>query len=94
MNSPNFKASLKSIASYVPKQILNNKDLEKMVDTSDEWIMRRTGIKERRIAESDENTSDSCHNSYHIIEKSIPFKRNFHLSPPLADGNGFDPADG
>ena len=58
MNSPNFKASLKSIASYVPKQILNNKDLEKMVDTSDEWIMRRTGIKERRIAESDENTSD------------------------------------
>lgn len=52
------KASLKSIASYVPDQILNNETLEKMVDTSDEWITRRTGIKERRIANSTQNTSD------------------------------------
>lgn len=40
--------------SYLPKTILSNTDLEKMVDTSDEWITTRTGIKERRIAASDE----------------------------------------
>ncbi|ECH3696966.1 TPA: ketoacyl-ACP synthase III [Campylobacter coli] len=52
------KASLKSIASYVPEQILSNYDLEKIIDTTDEWIIRRTGIKERRIASKDESTSD------------------------------------
>lgn len=52
------KASLKSIASYIPEQILNNHDLEKIIDTTDEWITRRTGIKERRIADKDESTSD------------------------------------
>ncbi|MCP2519927.1 ketoacyl-ACP synthase III [Candidatus Aminicenantes bacterium AC-335-A11] len=44
--------------SYVPEKILTNYDLEKMVDTSDEWIVTRTGIKERRIASPDEATSD------------------------------------
>ncbi|MGH2267323.1 beta-ketoacyl-ACP synthase III [Campylobacter taeniopygiae] len=52
------KASLKSIASYIPDKILNNFDLEKMVNTTDEWIIKRTGIKERRIANDDEQTSD------------------------------------
>lgn len=52
------KASLKSIASYVPEQILSNYDLEKIIDTTNEWITRRTGIKERRIASKDESTSD------------------------------------
>ncbi|NCB54461.1 MAG: 3-oxoacyl-ACP synthase, partial [Epsilonproteobacteria bacterium] len=37
-------ASLKSIGAYVPSRILSNADLEKMVDTSDEWIEKRTGI--------------------------------------------------
>ncbi|MDO4673807.1 beta-ketoacyl-ACP synthase III [Campylobacter sp.] len=60
MNSKNtpLKASLKSIASYVPAKILSNNELEKVVDTTDEWIVRRTGIKERRIAEADEGASD------------------------------------
>ncbi len=44
--------------SYLPEKILTNFDLEKMVDTSDEWIMERTGIKERRIAKPEEATSD------------------------------------
>jgi 3-oxoacyl-[acyl-carrier-protein] synthase-3 len=44
--------------SYVPDRILTNHDLEKMVDTTDEWIVKRTGIRERRIAEPHENTSD------------------------------------
>ena len=43
------RASITAVGSYLPTQVLNNKDLEKMVDTSDEWIFSRTGIKERRI---------------------------------------------
>jgi 3-oxoacyl-[acyl-carrier-protein] synthase-3 len=43
--------------SYVPERVLTNADLEKMVDTTDEWITSRTGIKERRIAAPDEATS-------------------------------------
>ncbi len=44
--------------SYLPKKILSNKDLEKMVDTTDEWIFSRTGIRERHIAAKNEHTSD------------------------------------
>lgn len=51
-------ASIIGTGSYVPKKILTNSDLEKMVDTSDEWIRTRTGIQERRIAAPEENTSD------------------------------------
>ena len=43
---------------YVPEQVLTNQQLEQMVETNDEWIVTRTGIKERRIAASDEATSD------------------------------------
>jgi 3-oxoacyl-[acyl-carrier-protein] synthase III len=57
MNTPP-KAKIISLGSYVPKNILTNSDLEKMVETSDEWITKRTGIKERRIADKDEATSD------------------------------------
>ena len=42
------------IGSYLPEKILTNADLEKMVETSDDWIMTRTGIKERRIAKESE----------------------------------------
>src|SRR5512135_2828487 len=45
------------LGSYVPKKVLTNKDLEGMVETSDEWITSRTGIRERRIAASNESTS-------------------------------------
>lgn len=51
-----MKAKIIGTGSYLPKKRLTNHDLEKMVDTSDEWIVTRTGIKERRIAE-DEFTS-------------------------------------
>ncbi len=51
-------AAFRSIGAYVPERRLTNKDLETMVDTSDEWITKRTGIKERRIAADDEFTSD------------------------------------
>lgn len=51
-------ASLKSIGSYIPPKCMTNKDFEKMVDTSDEWIVQRTGIKERYIADESQSTSD------------------------------------
>jgi len=51
-------AKFHSIGAYVPSKVLSNADLEKMVDTSDEWILKRTGISERRIAQTDEYTSD------------------------------------
>ena len=44
-----LKAAITSVASHVPDYVLTNKELEKMVDTTDEWITTRTGIKERRI---------------------------------------------
>jgi 3-oxoacyl-[acyl-carrier-protein] synthase-3 len=50
--------SITGVGSYVPEKILTNADLEKMVDTSDDWITSRTGIKERRLAAPDEFTSD------------------------------------
>jgi 3-oxoacyl-[acyl-carrier-protein] synthase-3 len=50
--------SITGVGSYVPDKILTNAELEKMVETSDEWITSRTGIKERRIAAADEFTSD------------------------------------
>lgn len=51
------RAVITGIGTHVPEKILTNEDLERMVDTSDEWIVTRTGIKERRIA-GDENASD------------------------------------
>ncbi len=51
------KASLISIAAYAPPKILTNFDLEKMVETNDEWIVKRTGISQRRISQG-EDTSD------------------------------------
>ena len=50
--------SIVGVGSYVPERRLTNADLEEMVETSDEWITTRTGIKERRIASDDQFTSD------------------------------------
>jgi 3-oxoacyl-[acyl-carrier-protein] synthase-3 len=58
--------SIISVGSYVPERVLSNGDLEKMVDTSDEWIHSRTGIKERRIAAQHEATSDLAANAARI----------------------------
>ncbi len=61
--------------SYLPEKILTNFDLEKMVDTSDEWIRSRTGIEERHIAADDEATSDLA---YHAALAAI---ENAGLTP-------------
>ncbi|MGI8966866.1 MAG: 3-oxoacyl-ACP synthase, partial [Limisphaerales bacterium] len=50
--------SIVSVGSYVPERILTNADLAKTVDTTNEWILTRTGIQQRRIAAEDEFTSD------------------------------------
>ena len=55
---PKRTVSIIGTGSYVPERILTNAELEKSVDTSDQWIVTRTGIRERRIAEKDEHTSD------------------------------------
>ena len=63
--------------SYVPEKILSNKDIEKMVDTTDEWIFNRTGIRERRVASQDMAASDL----------SIPASRN------ALEAAGMNPTD-
>lgn len=56
--SKKIAAKIAGTGSYLPKKILSNKDLEKMVATTDEWIFSRTGIRERHIAAKGEHTSD------------------------------------
>ncbi|MCC7032647.1 MAG: ketoacyl-ACP synthase III, partial [Acidobacteria bacterium] len=56
--APIRRAVIKSLATYVPPRVLTNADLERMVDTSDEWIMQRTGIRERHIVDPGVATSD------------------------------------
>ena len=51
-------AAFRSIGAYIPPKIMTNADFEKIIDTSDEWITKRTGIKERRISEENEASSD------------------------------------
>jgi 3-oxoacyl-[acyl-carrier-protein] synthase-3 len=54
-----LRAAITGIHGWVPEYILSNTELEKMVDTNDEWIMTRTGVKERRIMrEPGKGTSD------------------------------------
>lgn len=53
-------AKITAIGTYVPAKRLTNADLEQMVDTNNEWIVGRTGIRERRISRQDEYTSDLC----------------------------------
>jgi 3-oxoacyl-[acyl-carrier-protein] synthase-3 len=55
-----FSVGIIGTGSYVPENIITNQDLEKIVDTSDEWILSRTGIRERRIADDNQATSDLC----------------------------------
>ena len=53
-----MNAGILGIGRYLPEKIVTNHDLEKIVDTNDEWIRTRTGIEERRIADDDTDTSD------------------------------------
>ena len=57
MTAP-YRAAITGLGAYLPEKILTNAEIEKIVDTSDEWIRTRTGIRERRIAAKDQATSD------------------------------------
>ncbi|MFD1174736.1 ketoacyl-ACP synthase III [Paenibacillus puldeungensis] len=68
------KARITAIGSYVPERILTNEDLERMVETSDEWIVQRTGIKQRHIAADDEFTSHLC------IQAAEQMRQHYNVS--------------
>jgi len=73
------KAKIISTGSYLPEKVLTNTDLEKMVDTSDEWITQRTGIKRRHIASKEEATSDM------VIEASKKALGRINMEPDELD---------
>jgi 3-oxoacyl-[acyl-carrier-protein] synthase-3 len=68
-------AAITSLATYVPPQVLTNSDLEKMVDTTNEWILQRTGIRERHIAAPGVATSDLAQ------EAALKAIERAHLTP-------------
>ena len=63
-----LNAHLIGLGSYLPSKVLSNKDLEQMVETSDEWIISRTGIRERRIAHENEFPSNM---GTHAAQKAL-----------------------
>ncbi len=67
MRTP-FRSKIAGIGSYLPKKILSNSDLEKMVETNDQWIRERTGIERRHLAAEGEYTSDLC---LHATERAL-----------------------
>ena len=74
------KAKIIATGSYLPNKILTNFDLEKMVETSDDWIVERTGIKQRHIADDNELTTDLAYNaSKQAIENSNINKDDIEL---------------
>jgi 3-oxoacyl-[acyl-carrier-protein] synthase-3 len=62
-----MRAAITAVGGYVPEKVLSNFDLEKLVDTNDEWIRTRTGISERRILEDGKATSDMCAEAIKVL---------------------------
>jgi 3-oxoacyl-[acyl-carrier-protein] synthase-3 len=73
------RAVIRSTGAYLPERILTNDELARMVDTSDEWIVQRTGIKQRHIAASDETTGDMA---FHAAQMAL---QRGNLSPQEID---------
>ncbi len=73
-----FQSKILGTGAYLPKRILNNKDLEAMVETSDEWIMERSGIRERRIADTKngEELTDLGKNAAEMAIQNAGIDRN------------------
>ena len=74
------KAAITGIGGYVPDHVLSNGDLEKMVDTTDDWIISRTGIKERRILKDSNKPT-----SYLAIKAAKNLINKNNLNPELID---------
>jgi 3-oxoacyl-[acyl-carrier-protein] synthase-3 len=76
----NGSVIIRGTGSYLPEKVLTNEELSKRVDTSDEWITTRTGIRERRIAADDEHTSDlAVQAATHAIESAGLDKEDIDL---------------
>ena len=71
-----MKSKIISIGSYTPNNIVTNQDLEKRVDTTDEWIVSRTGIKERPIADDSQATSDLAYEAAKIAIERAKIDKN------------------
>lgn len=69
-----LRARIIATGSYVPEKVLRNSDLEKIVDTSDEWIIERTGIRERRIADEKQAASDLAYEASRAALKRAGLK--------------------
>jgi 3-oxoacyl-[acyl-carrier-protein] synthase-3 len=67
---------ISGVGCYVPERVLSNSDLEKMVNTNDEWILQRTGISERRILEKGKATSDMAEEAVRRLCKSVNLDLN------------------
>lgn len=69
-----LRAAITGVGGYVPDYILTNKELEKLVDTTDEWILTRTGIRERRLLKNPgEGTSNiAIHAVNELLKRQIP----------------------
>ena len=69
---PNIRAKITALGTYVPPRILTNQDLEKMVDTTDQWILERTGIRERHLVDKGVAASDLAVEAVNNLVKSHP----------------------
>ncbi len=67
------RAKIVALGTYVPPHVLTNQDLEKMVDTTDQWILERTGIRERHIADKGVAASDLAVEAVKDLQQSHPF---------------------
>ncbi len=67
------RAKISALGTYVPPRVLSNKDLETMVETTDQWILERTGIRERHIADKGVAASDLAVEAVKNLLKSHPF---------------------
>ena len=67
------RAKITALGTYVPPRVLTNQDLEKMVDTTDQWILERTGIRERHIAAKGVAASDLAVGAVKNLLESHPF---------------------
>ena len=81
---PKRTVSIIGTGSYLPERVLSNHDLEKLVETSDEWIVTRTGIKERRIAAQHQATSDLAANAARVaMERARILSRSMPSIAPI-----------
>lgn len=88
MSTGLYKAVISGVGHYVPDHVVKNKDLEKFMDTSDEWIQERTGIKERRWVQDEETTTSDLgvHAAKNLLAKTAtpPHEIDFLIAATLS----------